>query len=323
MKGKKSKIQILLSTYNGESYLKEQLDSFLALENYGDVKVLIRDDGSTDGTLAILYEYRDKHGFEIIEGKNLGLNASMYELLAHRDRDCEYYSFSDQDDVWLKDKLSRGINALADFDSSKPCLYCSCSYLTDDDLNILGHTFVPKRKLSFYNAMIQNVCPGHAQICNKAFADVLSEKYSDGIMVFDYWCYLLASAIGTVVFDPTPTTLYRQHKSNAIGCEHSRLKILKIRISRVKSKVSAENARQLKALYDVCFDIIPDEYKKETERFFKGQRNVFTRIGYLFRSKSYRQTPIETLIFRFMYLFGRYNLANKNIKIQTTQEKQQ
>lgn len=310
MKEKNSKIQILLSTYNGECYLREQLDSFLALENHSDVKVLIRDDGSTDGTLAILHEYRDKYGFEVIEGKNIGLNASMYELLKHRDKSCEYYSFSDQDDVWLESKLTRGISELENLDESTPALYASCSYLTDEDLNVQGQTFIPKRKLSFYNAMIQNVCPGHTQICNRAFMDVLSKKHSDGIMVFDYWCYLLASAIGTVVFDPTPTTLYRQHKSNAIGCEHSRLKILKIRMARVKSKVSAENARQLKALYEISSDVMPDEYRKETEHFFKGQRNFFTRIGYLFKSKAYRQTPVETLIFRLMYLFGRYNLSD-------------
>ena len=202
-------------------------------------------------------------------------------------------------------------------DASKPCLYVACSYLTDEELNIEGNTFIPKRKLSFYNAMIQNVCPGHAQIGNKAFIDVLSEKYSKDIMVFDYWSYLLASAIGTVVFDSTKTTLYRQHRANAIGCEHSRLKVLKIRVSRVKSKVSAENARQLKALYDVCYDVIPNEYKTETERFFKGQKNFFTRIGYLFRSKAYRQTPIETLIFRLMYLFGRYNYSDQNNEINT------
>ena len=311
MEEKNKKIQILLSTYNGESYLRDQLDSFLSLENYDDVKVLIRDDGSTDTTPQILHEYRKKYGFEVIEGQNIGLNRSMYELLQHRDKECAYYSFSDQDDVWQKDKLSRGIALLQKLDSSTPALYAACSHLTDTELNIQGHTFIPKRRLSFYNAMIQNVCPGHSQICNKAFMDVFSEKYSDGILVFDYWSYLIASAIGTVVFDPTPTTLYRQHKSNAIGCEHSRLKVLKIRMARVKSKVSAENARQLKSMYDVCSDVLPTEYKNEVERFFKGQKNFFTRIGYLLKSKAYRQTPIETLIFRFMYLFGRYNLSDK------------
>ena len=92
------KIEILLSTYNGEKYLREQLDSFISLENYSDVKVLIRDDGSTDSTRAILEEYRIQHGFEVILGDNIGLNASMHLLMLAADRECEYFAFSDQDD---------------------------------------------------------------------------------------------------------------------------------------------------------------------------------------------------------------------------------
>lgn len=305
---KEYKIQILLSTYNGEKYIREQLDSYLALENRRNVKVLIRDDGSTDKTLEILEEYREKYGFEVISGTNIGLNASMYELMKHRDRDCDYYSFSDQDDVWQKDKLVRAAEVLSGNESSLPILYAAASYLTDGNLNITGKTFVPKKKLSFYNAMVQNVCPGHTQVINRAFMDILSEVYSDKMIVLDYWTYLLASAVGKVVFDEKPTTLYRQHTSNAIGCEHSRLKVLKNRISRVKTKKSVLNATQLKALCDVAGELIPEEYRKEADRFFKCQKNFFTRLGYIFSSKVYRQTAIETLIFKMMYLFARYNI---------------
>ena len=307
METKKQKIQILLSTYNGEKYLREQLDSYIALENFDEVKVLIRDDGSTDGTLEILNEYKDKYGFEIIEGKNVGLNASMYELMKLRDTNCYYFSFSDQDDVWLKDKLTRGISALEKYGTS-PALYVACSHLTDSDLNITGHTFIPKRPLTFYNAMIQNVCPGHAQICNRALAEKIDGRYSEYMMVFDYWVYLIASAVGEVVFDPEPTTYYRQHGLNSIGCEHSKLKMLKTRINRVKTKVSADNAKQLNALRNVCSDIIPENCKIECDKFFKNQKNFFTRLCYIFSSRVYRQTPVETLIFRLMYLFGRYNI---------------
>ncbi len=280
----------------------------MALENYSDIKVLIRDDGSTDGTLDILREYSEKYGFEIIEGENLGLNLSMYELMRHRDRTCAYYSFSDQDDVWLPEKLKRAVDALSKFEDDTPALYSACSHITDDKLEIKGHTLIPKRKLSFYNAMIQNICPGHSEVCNNAFMNILSEKYSPDMMVIDYWAYLLASCIGEVVFDKKPTTLYRQHGKNAIGCEHSLIKTLKIRCSRVRSKVSVLNATQLKALCEVSSDIMPEEYKKEANDFFKSQRSFFTRFAYLFRSKVYRQTRAETLIFRLMYLFGRYNI---------------
>ena len=302
------KIQILLSTYNGESFLREQLDSYLGLDNYGDVKVLVRDDGSTDSTLEILAEYEEKYGFEIIRGQNIGLNASMYALIEARDRNCEYFSFSDQDDVWLKDKLSRAVNALDNADSDIPTLYASCSNLTDEELNITGHTLIPKKKLSFYNAMVQNVCPGHSEVCNRSLAEIIERSFSDKIMIFDYWVYLIASAFGGVIFDSNPTTLYRQHRTNAIGCEHSRLKILKTRVARVKTRQSAKNALQLKALYDIHKDTLPEEYKHEIEEFFSSQKGLLPRLKYLTHSRAYRQTGIETLIFKLMYLFGRYDI---------------
>ena len=99
------RIQILMSTYNGEKYLREQLDSFVNLDNFEEVKVLIRDDGSTDSTLEILDEYRLKYGFEIIKGINIGLNKSMMNLFKECDMECDYFAYSDQDDVCLSDKL--------------------------------------------------------------------------------------------------------------------------------------------------------------------------------------------------------------------------
>lgn len=302
------KIQILLSTYNGERFLREQLDSYLNLENYGDIKVLIRDDGSTDSTLDILSEYEEKYGFEIIRGNNIGLNASMYALVAARDKNCKYFSFSDQDDVWFKDKISRAVTALEDADATKPALYAACSNLTDENLKITGHTLIPKKKLSFFNAMVQNVCPGHSEVCNSLLMDILERSFSEKIMIFDYWVYLIATAFGNVIFDSTPTTLYRQHGSNAIGCDHSKFRVLRTRIKRVKTRQSAKNAVQLKALYEIHKNDIPKEYKDEIEAFFSSQKGLFPRLKYLAHTKVYRQTAIETLIFKFMYLFARYDI---------------
>ena len=155
--------------------------------------------------------------------------------------------------------------------------------------------------------MIQNVSPGHAQVCTASLAEILEKIYSSDMMVYDYWVALLASAVGKVIFDAKPTTLYRQHKTNAIGCESSKIKVLKMRISRVKTKKSILNAKQLKALCNLASDIIPEHYLNEANRFFKYQKSFFTRLKYVFTSKAYRQTSSETLIFKLMYLFGRYN----------------
>lgn len=304
------KIQILLSTYNGERHIQEQLDSFLSLDNYSEIKVLIRDDGSSDSTPDILREYAEAHGFEVIYGENVGLNRSLYELLLKADRECEFFAFADQDDVWLSDKLSRARDALREIPEYEPALYAACSNLTDSELNITGHTLIPKRT-DFFNAMVQNVCIGHTQVFNRAHLSLLSSHYTDEMMIMDYWSYLIASSLGKVIYDKKPTTLYRQHSDNVIGYSNSFFGTLKTRIRRVKTKKSAKNASQLRAFLDLFGDKIPEEHKAEGERFFRRQRNFFTRLSYISVARAYRQTFAETLIFKLMYLFGRYNIDTR------------
>ena len=309
------KIQILLSTYNGEKHVREQLESYVNLDNFEDVKVLIRDDGSTDGTREILNEYKQRYGFEIIEGENIGLNASMHYLVQSCDLSCKYFSFSDQDDVWLPDKLSRAVEMLDSLDGSVPCLYSACSSITNDALEIKGKTLVPKRKLSFYNSMIQNVCVGHTQVCNVELIKLLREHFSDDIYVHDSWVYTVATAFGMAVYDKARITLYRQHGNNAIGYDVSPFKNFIKRLKRLKSGKSRRYSYQLRAFYDLYGEKIPEEYRTEMDKYFKKQKSFFTRLGYTLTTKMYRQTWTENIVFRFMYLFGRYNLRKeKEIK---------
>ena len=310
----KKLIQILLSTYNGENHIREQLDSYLTLDNFEDVKVLIRDDGSTDSTPEILAEYAEKHGFEVIYGKNLGLNASLHELILACDKGCKYFAFSDQDDVWLPDKLTRAVNWLKGKDDSEPLLYSACSYITNDALKIKGHTVIAKRPLTFYNAMIQNACVGHTQVCNLALIELLKPHFSPDIDVHDSWVYLVATAFGTATYDRARTTLYRQHGNNAIGYETGRIKNFFKRLKRLRSGKSRRYSYQLRAFCELYGDDIPEQYRRETERYFKNQRNLLSRLGYIMTTKMYRQTWSEGIVFRLMYLFGRYNLKKHDTK---------
>ena len=305
------KIQILLSTYNGEAHLREQLDSYTKLSNFEDIKVLIRDDGSTDSTRQILKEYSEKYGFKIIEGENIGLNASMHELICACDLECKYFSFSDQDDVWLPNKLERAVDMLDKLDDSEPNLYAACSSITNDSLKVMGKTLYPKRPLTFYNAMIQNVCVGHTQVCNRELIKLLRPCFSKDIYVNDSWIYTLATAIGHVVYDPQPTTLYRQHGNNVIGYESSKLKLLMKRLRRLRTGQSRRYSYQLKAFCELYGGIIPSKYLNEANKYFCKQKNFFTRLGYIFTTKMYRQTKLEGIVFRFMYLFGKYNLKKE------------
>ena len=307
------KIQILLSTYNGEHFLREQLDSFLRLEGFDNVTVLIRDDGSTDSTRDILREYSEKYGFEIILGDNVGLNASMMELILCRDRECSYFAFSDQDDVWLPPKLERAISALDVTDPNIPTLYAARSTLVNEELSPIGETIYPKRPLTFYNAMVQNVCAGHAQVVNSALAELISHGSAEGISVFDHYVYTLAGGVGNIVFDYDCTTLYRQHGANVIGYDTgSRLSRIKHRFHRaIKTRIGEQMTCQLSAIVNSFSEKLDGHCLKEAKRFLGKQKNFFTRLGYIFTAKAYRQTTLECLVFKTMYLFGKYKIRIK------------
>ena len=160
--------------------------------------------------------------------------------------------------------------------------------------------------------MVQNVAIGHTQVFNKALLELLAREFSRDMVITDHWTYLLASTAGTVTYDSEQTTLYRQHGNNVIGYGNSFFSTLRTRIKRVFTGKPQENTRQLAAFLN-CYreDMFPD-HRDELERFLNCQKSFFKRLPYLFGTRLYRQTLTESLIFRLMYLIGRYKI--KNIK---------
>ena len=306
------RIQILLSTYNGEKYLREQLDSFAALEGFDSVKVLIRDDGSRDGTRFLLKEYRERYGFDVIYGENVGLNASMHRLFLAADVSCNYFAYADQDDRWLPHKLTRAVKMLDALDGGggTPLLYSARSTLTDESLTPVGATVYPRREPSFYNAMIQNVCPGHSQVFNRPLLEILKRYLAPRTYVIDHWIWLCATAFGKFVLDREETTLYRQHGHNVIGYGASRAELLRNRFRQVFRNVPMRHGAQLADFLAYFGDEMPTEYREEAERFLNA-KGFFGRLGYLFRRRVFRQGVFENLCFGLVYLLGRYKYENK------------
>ncbi|MBQ9735579.1 MAG: glycosyltransferase [Clostridia bacterium] len=322
-------VQILLSTYNGERYLRAQLDSFLTLAGAEDVKLLIRDDGSTDGTRAILEEYRDAHGFEVIFGENVGLDESFRILFAHTDRSCSYFAYADQDDVWLPEKVARAVAALDGAPADEPVLYCARSHLTDEEGKIIGVTRKPTREPCFENAMVQNVCIGHTQVYNRKMLALLETLYTPDMFVMDHYAYLCAAAFGTILFDTEPVTLYRQHGRNAIGYGNTPFSVLKNRIRRTLAGVPNGHGKQLFAFREATrrADAPPlkERYAREIDSFLAGaERGVLSRLKFLSRTRAHRQGFFENLGFRVLYLFGAYNpKKKKKQKINSPKRKEE
>lgn len=307
------RVQILLSTYNGERYLREQLDSIVAQTVFGQLSVLIRDDGSKDSTRDILREYQKLYGFALIYGENVGITQSMWVLLQHSDPAYDYFSLSDQDDVWLPNKLEQACMALSQAESELPVLFASRSRIVDERLQQLGHSTAVHRGVSFYNAMVQNVTPGHTQVFNRTMRASLLEKGQHDIHVIDWWLYLVASGVGRVLFFDEETVLHRQHQKNSVGFETNMFKKTMRRLREVHNKKGNAISFQLEAFYRLYADQLSCEYRAETEAFLSQMNSIKDRFKYIIRCHAYRQERLEDWVFKSLYLFGKYNL-NKGEK---------
>ena len=229
-------VQVLLSTYNGETYLKEQLDSILNQKNVA-VKLFVRDDGSSDGTVDILRAYAALHdNICYLCGENCGVVASFFRLFELSDPDVDFYALSDQDDVWDEDKLSIACQKLEQMRKSKsqkkkkndsqirtfttPLLYCCDAWNTDDALNPLSESMQTAGKElipDFRNALIENIARGAGIVFNQALMSYIRISMPQDIYMHDWWLYLVASCFGEVYYDSAAHYKYRQHAGNTLG----------------------------------------------------------------------------------------------------------
>lgn len=303
-----NRVLVLMSTYNGENYIREQIDSILNQQESADL--LIRDDGSKDHTIEIVKEYVQTYDtIRLIEGENVGVIDSFFSLLKEA-KGYEYYAFSDQDDIWMKDKLSVAVQHLDTLDQTRPALYASCSLLVDNELKGNDTTQIDRRGLTFNNVIIQNLMPGHAQVFNQQLVDFVNAHPVDTskVVVHDFWLALLGITFGTIYFDNTYHTYYRQHGNNEIGYGHGPFGWLTERVKRVFHAKAKEITVQDQLFYDTFKDQLSEAQKQELSSLLNSQRNIFTRTRYLCHAQVYRQRKVETLLFYLLYLLGGYKV---------------
>ncbi len=284
-------VAVLLSTYSGEAFLEAQLDSLAAQESVA-VEVFVRDDGSTDGTLAVLAKYA--HVWPALAaplaGANLGPALSFLELMRSAPGDFDYYAFCDQDDVWLPDKLSRAVQRLGDRPSGEPALYCSRVMCVDGELGQLGPSPIlgdPR----FEHLLFENIAFGNTVVMNTGAAEILrSRAPTGGIVMHDWWCALVISALGVVIYDERPSVLYRQHRANTIGGFSSRLaEILPqiekfLRAPRGFYRIHGQ-ATELLRLYGERLG--PDQ-RRLTQALVASRRSFTARLGFALSDKIVR-----------------------------------
>lgn len=216
------KVDILLATYNGARFLKEQLDSILN-QTYSDFRLIISDDKSTDKTKAIIEEYakKDSRIEYYIQENNLGVIRNFEFLM--RKVENKYFMFSDQDDIWKENKIEKSLEVMEKEDAD---LVYSDLEVVDRDLNTIYKSYWKLKgldnKVKKYNDFaalyLNNFITGCTMLCKKNFIDlILPLPTKSKYVLHDYWVALIVSQHGKMAYIKEPLIKYRQHKDNKIG----------------------------------------------------------------------------------------------------------
>lgn len=231
-------IYILLSTYNGEKFLNEQLDSFKK-QTRKDWYILWRDDGSVDNTVQIMNDFSKETGacahYSDICGR-LGPYVSFLRLLKNLDsrvKEDDLVMFADQDDVWLPEKIEKAHRAFQEKNNLKPMLYFTRQMLVDETLEPFAESEKLRFLPAFPDCLAQNVATGCTIALNAQAVHLINSFPEPKSTYHDWWAYIVVSAAdGVCLYDSQPSILYRQHAGNTIGNKKSFLKRLVVAVKR-------------------------------------------------------------------------------------------
>ncbi len=215
-------IAILLATYNGECYLKVQLDSILA-QSYDNWLLLISDDGSSDSTTAILNDYASRDSrIKIIESgtKGVKINANFSKLLQATPSECDFVAFCDQDDFWLPEKIMVMLEALPDNHHKKPYMLTSDRMTADQELQLTSDSaFALDRRypknLAMSRLLLQNAFSGNAMLINRRLLEIAQYQIPSEALWYDHYLVLLAVLTGELQVIPEALLIHRRHGNNA------------------------------------------------------------------------------------------------------------
>lgn len=297
-------LDIVIATYNGESYILEQLDSILASDDFQSIvdKIIISDDNSTDRTREILTDYTNRYSFidlHINKGKK-GVIGNFSNALNLSTAD--YVVLCDQDDYWKKDKLTILINGLKDIERNvngkTPCLFFTDLEVVDVSLQIIDKSFFhmiknnPDTFFKTHSVLLMNIVPGCSMIINKKLKEI-ALPIKDGIYLHDWWFLLIAHFVGEVGFSRNSTFKYRQHDRNTLGANK--------RSFFVKFRDSVKDIFKRDETFNLCEDLYErlssHDLLDESSVLFKflqqRERSKLSRLRFMFKNRIYFKSPLR------------------------------
>lgn len=302
------RVQILLSTYNGEKYLLEQLNSLLQ-QSYSNIHILIRDDGSKDNTINILkdYQIRFPQKIQLILDKNVGVIKSFFKLIEISENDYNFYFFCDQDDFWEKDKIEKAIKKIKK-EKEKYIGYCSNLKLVDENLNFIKFAYSKILKPNILNSFLENIVTGCTYACNENLFLKIKEKVkiidTQKIPMHDHYFYFLTCLYGKLIYDQESYILYRQHSTNVIGMKGNSFfkRVEKVLFNKKKSI-------RLLFLQEILLKFnleLKEKERKYLQEILNSYNSFFKRLYIVFKLNFIRQNQNDSFFAKIIYLLKKF-----------------
>lgn len=272
------KVLVLMATYNGAKFLREQINSILDQKGV-EVEILIRDDGSADTTQDILKEYKKRGLIRWYTGNHMNVQKGYFNLMkVARKYKADFFAFCDQDDVWDEDKLSIAVRALDKHERSKGLLYYSGQRLVDENLDLLSEHYLNSKRNMFSRFILSDIA-GCTAVFNRVLLEQVIEYNPDYCLMHDSWLLKVCLALGgDAIVDPVPHINYRQHGNNTVGLGNSFLAQLK----RVKQYVfEYKIEKQMKELRNGYSNKMVSEYRILTEQICEYRKNFRIKLWFL------------------------------------------
>ncbi|MEZ2623014.1 glycosyltransferase family 2 protein [Paenalcaligenes hominis] len=276
-------IDVVLAAFNGERYIKAQIESILEQDYAGPIRILVRDDGSTDATVAIVQQLmtqplparRHIDLFERTEGKG-NVTENFAQLLALST--APYVALADQDDIWLAHKLRIQLVAMQSLErqfSPAPFLVCSDLRVVDAELNLIADSFWALQKLNptwindWRDLLVQNMVTGCTILINRAAVTAVLPIPVHLKLFHDHWIAIAVSQSGHAVALAEPTVLYRQHGRNveaahSFNYAYARRKLTQLVAISRRSQAAAHYLHQPVSFFAVVWR----KLKLNLQRFF-------------------------------------------------------
>lgn len=299
-------ITIIMAVYNGQEYIREQLES-LKDQTYTEWRLVIRDDRSSDKTAEIVKKFSDEVEQEVIfkvNEKPSGSAKNNFALLINDARESDYVMFCDQDDIWKKDKIEITFNKMKQaeerYGRDFPLLVHGDVEVIDENGNINADSMF---EMSHINAdsklpqiLIQNHVTGCTMMCNKKLIAGISEyASSEYIIMHDYLAALYASVFGKIEVIKKPLLSYRQHSGNSVGAKNNNNPVYllkRLANGRKSYKEAMETSRnQVKFFVEIYREELAAEKYCEEYELMSGYASLGSRAK-LYRIMFYKKNHI-------------------------------